>query len=117
VNTAGLSAGTYTGTLTVNAADITPKTVAVTLTVNAPATSSALLTWSANTEKDLAGYKIYRATKSGEYGAPIATLDGNASTYTATGLQMGTTYFFVITSYDTAGNESPYSNEVNKSVF
>lgn len=117
VNTAGLTAQTYTGTLTVSAAGISPKTVAVTLTVNAPATSSATLTWNANTESDLAGYKIYRATTSGGYGAPIATLQGNVTTYIAPGLQVGTTYFFVITAYDSAGNESSLSNEVNKSIY
>jgi Viral BACON domain len=117
VNTAGLSAGTYTGTLTVNATDITPKTVAITLTVNAPATSSVTLTWTPNTESDLAGYKIYRATTSGGYGAPFATLQGGVTTYTATGLQVGTTYYFVITAYDSAGNESLPSNEVSKSIF
>ena len=117
VNTAGLTAQTYNGTITVSAAGITSKTVAVTLTVNAPATSSITLTWNANTENDLAGYKIYRATTSGGYGAPIATLPGNVTTYIASGLQLGTTYYFVITAYDSAGNESPHSNEVNRSIF
>ena len=117
VNTAALAAGTYNGTLTVSAAGTSSKTVAVTLTVNAPATSSATLTWNANTDSDLAGYKIYRATASGGYGPPIATLQGNITTYIAAGLQSGTTYFFVITSYDTAGNESLHSNEVSKSIF
>ena len=117
VNTAGLTAGTYNGTLTVNAANTSSRTVAVTLTVNAPATSSVTLTWNANTESDLAGYKIYRADASGGYGAPIATLQGNITTYIAAGLQVGTTYFFVITAYDSAGNESPRSNEVNRSIF
>ncbi len=117
VNTAGLTAQTYNGTITVSAAGITSKTVAVTLTVNAPATSSVTLTWNANKESDLAGYKLYRATTSGGYGAPIATLPGNVTAYIATGLQVGTTYFFIITAYDSAGNESPRSNEVNKSIF
>ena len=93
------------------------RTVDVTLQLNAPATSSATLTWNANTESDLAGYKVYRATSSGGYGAPIATLQGNVTSYVATGLQSGTTYFFVITAYDTAGNESAYSNEVSRSIF
>jgi hypothetical protein len=117
VNTAGLTAGTYNGTLTVSAVGAASKTVAVTLTVSAPTTSSATLTWNANTESDLAGYKIYRATTSGVYGAPIATLQGNVTTYIAAGLQVGTTYFFVITAYDSAGNESPRSNEVSRSIF
>ena len=103
--------------LTVSAAGISPKTVAVTLTVNAPATSSATLTWNANTESDLAGYKIYRATTSGGYGTPITMLQGNVTTFIASGLQLGTTYYFVITAYDSAGNESPLSNEVNKSIY
>ncbi|HWI69376.1 MAG TPA: fibronectin type III domain-containing protein [Nitrospiraceae bacterium] len=65
----------------------------------------------------MAGYKIYRATTPGGYGAPIATLQGNITTYTAVGLQSGTTYMFVITAYDSDGNESPRSNEVSKSIF
>lgn len=117
VNTAGLAAGTYNGTITVSAAGATSKIVAITLTVSAPATSSATLTWNAVTASDLAGYKIYRATTSGGYGAPIATVQGNVTTYIASGLQSGTTYFFVVTSYDTAGNESSFSNEVSKSIF
>jgi fibronectin type 3 domain-containing protein len=85
--------------------------------LNAPTTSSLTLTWNANTESDLAGYKIYRATTSGGYGAPIATVQGNVTTYIATGLQSPATYFFIITAYDSAGNESPFSNEVSKSIF
>jgi len=117
VNTAGLTAGTYNGTLTVSATGISAKTVPVTLTVNASATSSATLTWNANSESDLAGYKIYRAEASGGYGAPIATLQGNVTTFIASGLQLGRTYFFVITAYDSAGNESPLSNEASKSIY
>ncbi len=117
VNTAGLAAGSHTGTITVSAAGFPSKTVAVTLTVSAPTTSSAALAWNANAESDLAGYKIYRATASGGYGAPIATLQGNVTNYVAAGLQSGTTYFFVITAYDSTGNESVRSNEVSKSIF
>ena len=117
VNTAGLATGSSTGTITVAASGATSRTVSVTLNVNPPASSSATLLWNANTEGDLAGYKVYRATSSGAYGAPIATLVGNVTSYTAAGLQMGTTYFFVVTAYDNAGNESTLSNEVSKSIF
>ena len=117
VNTAGVTAGTQTGTITVSAAGASSKTIAVTLTVNAPTTSSATLTWNPNTDADLAGYKIYRATQSGIYGAALATVPTGTISYQATGLSANTTYFFVITAYDNAGNESPFSNEVSKSIF
>jgi hypothetical protein len=68
------------------------------------------LTWDPNTDTDLAGYKVYRRTASGTYGAALATvpatLQSNITTYAATGLQSQTTYLFVVTAYDSAGNES-----------
>jgi len=117
VNTSGLAAGTYNGTITVSATGSSSQTVAVTLTVSAPTTSSATLTWTPNTESDLAGYKVYRATASGIYGAALATVPAGTLTYQATGLLGNTTYFFVITAYDSAANESPFSSEVSKSIF
>jgi fibronectin type 3 domain-containing protein len=117
VNTSGLAAGTYNGTITVSATGSSSKTIGVTLTVSAPTTSSVTLTWTPNTDTDLAGYKIYRATASGAYGAALATVPAGTVTHLATGLAVNTTYFFVITAYDTAGNESPFSNEVSKSIF
>ena len=118
-NLSGLAAGTYNGTITVSASGATnsPKTIPVSLTVSTTTTTkSATLTWTANTETDLAGYKVYRSTASGSYGAPIATL-GKTTGYSAGSLSTGTTYFFVITAYDSAGNESSYSNEVSKSIY
>ncbi len=117
VNTTGLIAGTYNGTITVSAPGSSSKTVAVTLTVSAPTTSSAILTWTPNTDSDGAGYKIYRATASGAYGAALAIVPAGTPSYQATGLSVNTTYFFVITAYDNAGNESSFSNEVSKSIF
>ena len=122
--TVTVSVNSSTATLGNNSATITItgsgqiRTVAVTLTLNAPATSSATLQWNANGETDLAGYKVYRATSSGGYvSGPIATLPPNVTSYQVVGLQLGTTYYFVITAYDSAGNESQYSNEVSKSAF
>jgi hypothetical protein len=117
VDTTGLAAGTYNGTITVSATGSSSKTLAATLTVSAPTTSSATLTWDPNTDSDLAGYKIYRATTSGAYGAAVGTVPAGTVTYQATGLSANTTYFFVITAYDGEGNESPFSNEVSKSIF
>ena len=81
-----------------------------------PSTASVTLEWAANTESDLAGYKVYSATSSGSYGAATATVPASATSYVVSGLQAGITYFFVITAYDTAGNESARSAEVSASL-
>ena len=82
-----------------------------------PPTSStqALLTWSAVIDAKLAGYKVYVGTRSGVYGTPVDV--GNVTSYTVSNLLVGTTYYFVVTSYSSSGTESPYSNEVSKSVY
>lgn len=92
------------------------KTVTITLTVSDP---SATLTWKANSETDLAGYKVYRSTIRGKYEPQnaIVLLQKNVTTYQVTDLQPRTTYFFVVTAFDMAGNESGYSNEVSKSIY
>lgn len=70
------------------------------------------LTWMANAEPDLAGYKVYERTGAG-YGAPLATL-GKVTTFDCSKTGDGATHFFSITAYDSAGQESPLSNEVSK---
>ncbi|MEO5956720.1 MAG: fibronectin type III domain-containing protein, partial [Nitrospiraceae bacterium] len=120
----GLSAGSYSATVTVTATGATTKTIPVTLNVaSSTSTTStgynqATLSWNANTEPDLAGYKVYQKTSlTGAYTSPIITIPKGTTTYTVTGLTAPTTYYFVIKAYDTAGNESPFSPEVSKSVY
>ncbi len=116
VNLAGLAAGTYSGTITVSATGATSKTLPVSFTVNPSTTAgSASLSWSANTDSDLAGYKVYVGTQSGVYAAPISV--GQVTAYQLNNLAMNTTYFVSITAVDTAGNESLHSAEVSKSIF
>lgn len=119
INLSGLAAGTYNGVITITASgsSTSPRTIPVTLTLTAASANTATLLWSANMDTDLAGYKVYRSTASGTYGAAVATLGKTVTSYVSSGLQTGTTYFFVITAYDSAGNESSYSNEVSKSIF
>jgi hypothetical protein len=71
------------------------------------------LVWDANTETDLAGYKVYYGTASRTYGTPIVI--GTQTTYTVTGLAPGT-YYFAVTAYNTSGLESPFSNEVSATI-
>ena len=83
-------------------------------------TGSATLAWNAPTTNtdgtlltDLAGYKIYYGTSSGNYTSVIDV--GNATTYTASNLSSGA-YYFAVTSYDISGTESAYSNEASKII-
>jgi hypothetical protein len=59
---------------------------------------------------DLAGYKVYYGTSTGNYGT-TPTDAGNVTTYTLTGLTKGTTYYIAVTAYDTSDNESDKSTE------
>jgi fibronectin type 3 domain-containing protein len=69
------------------------------------------LVWDANTEGDLAGYKLYYGTSTGSYQPPIDV--GNVTTYEVTELATNTTYYFALTAYDTSDNESEKSDEVS----
>lgn len=68
--------------------------------------------WDANTETDLAGYRLYQSATSGAYGSTFITeIPAGTQTYTQLGVAEGT-HFWVLTAFDIAGNESGYSNEV-----
>src|SRR5687767_1541218 len=60
--------------------------------VSAQETRSVGLEWDANTETDLAGYRVRYGTVSG---APNQVVDvGNTTAATVSGLAAGTTYYF-----------------------
>ncbi len=83
------------------------------LTIDSTGTDFIALSWDANPIGDLAGYKIYFDTDSS--GFPYSdTIDvGNVTSYALGGLSPGLTYYIAATCYDTDGNESWYSKEVN----
>jgi hypothetical protein len=41
----------------------------------------------------------------------------DATSYTVTDLEIGTTYFFAVTAYNSSGAESSFSNEVIKTIL
>ncbi len=87
----------------------------LTFLIVAPAALAAdvTLAWDANTEPDLAGYKVYFGTSSRSYGTPIPI--GATTSYTITGLLPGT-YYFAVTATNGTGQESDYSNEVTATI-
>ncbi len=76
---------------------------------------SATLSWRANTESDLAGYRVYYGFQSRSYG-PYTPTAKTVTSYTLNGLAPGRTYYFALTAVDTSGNESGYSTEVSKTI-
>lgn len=78
--------------------------------------ATANLQWEAPGDPRVKGYRVYIGTGSGAYDQPRgAGLDaGEGTTFVAVNLQGGRTYYFAVTAYDSAGNESDYSNEAIK---
>lgn len=94
--------------------------VLVLLFLAAPAFSADVtLAWNSNSEADLDGYGVY--FKQGESGPPYELFgyvslqelnDPDNPDFVITGLEQGSSYYFAVTAYDTAGNESGYSTPV-----
>ena len=78
----------------------------------ADAGGSIDLSWSAATD-DVAvtGYKLYRGTAAGVYGAPVAL--GNVTSYTDATAATGTRYYYAVSAVDAAGNEGRKSPEAS----
>ena len=78
---------------------------------------TASLSWVPNNDPNLAGYRVYVGTSSGNY-TYAGPFNVTAETsFTVNELHAGHTYFFAVSAYDHAGNESPKSEEVSKSLF
>lgn len=70
------------------------------------------ISWNANSESDLAGYKLYIGRASGTYtvsGSPVDVGNVTTTVYnvTATGA-----WFFAVTAYNTSAQESGFSSEI-----
>ncbi len=108
----GLAAGTYRLDVAVYTADGSRAGSAThAFTVLAASSTQATLLWDANSEPDLAGYRLYYGLASGDYDAVVDV--GNLTAYTLTGLEAGRTYYVVARAYNASGQESNPSNELS----
>lgn len=78
------------------------------------ATGTVTVTWTANSETDLRGYRVYVGTSSG---VRSQAFDVGNVTSTRLTLPLGSTYWFSVTAYDSSGNESSPSGEISRSLF
>ncbi|WP_193210607.1 immunoglobulin domain-containing protein [Luteolibacter marinus] len=70
-----------------------------------------MLEWNVNPEPDVTGYKFYYGESSGAY--TVVQDAGNSPLMVLTNLESERTYFFAVTAYNAAGQESQFSEEVS----
>lgn len=71
----------------------------------------AFLTWNENTERDLAGYQVYRSKRSGRDYERLTDAVLNRTTFSDETAKQGALYYYRITAVDNSGNESTASEE------
>lgn len=71
--------------------------------------------WDANSETDLAGYRLYSSYQQGQYtkGNYIQQVGLATTCQEEIEIDIGEVFYFVLTAFDTEGNESEFSNEVS----
>ena len=104
----GGSGGSGGGGSTSSTTDVTISTGSVTLSWDAPTTNS-----DGSPLSDLAGYKVYYGTSSGNYTNSVDV--GNIAGSSVSSLTPGS-WCFSVTAYDTSGNESNYAGEQCTSI-
>lgn len=81
----------------------------------APVSAGTLtLAWDANSETNIAGYRLYYGTQVGSH--PTMVDVGKSTTWQLRSLTDAQKYYFVVTAYNTAGLESLPSPEISGSV-
>ncbi len=76
------------------------------------------MSWTASPDADVTGYRVYYGTAPRAYSQPRGSglTTGNATSWTVSGLNPGTLYYFAVTAVDNTGAESAFSNEAAKVI-
>jgi hypothetical protein len=111
------AAGAATGQLTIISNSSINPTAIISLSGTGEQSNSALLSWNASTSSTVTGYNVYRSmTSANGYAkinaSPIGELD-----YTDTTVVGGQIYYYVVTSVDSMGDESAFSEDVQANIL
>ncbi len=74
------------------------------------------LSWDANQESDLGGYRVWKRAEGESEFAVLMKEPILENTYTDTSVEKNIRYYYAITSLDTAGNESRKSNTISEII-
>lgn len=109
---------TYTLTCTGSGGSASQSVTVSVTTSPAQPSNTAALSWSPSPDADVLGYRVYYGTASRAYDQPRGSgLDVQGATrYVVQNLARGQRYYFAVTAYDAAGNESWFSAEVSKLI-
>ena len=115
--------GTYSNiVVSVSDGEVSTSLAAFTITVSQVSLGSVTLSWNPPTENtdgtpltDLAAYRIYFGTRSGQYDNEIQIDNPGITTYVVDNLSPDT-YYFSATAVNTSGMESSYSGEAVRTV-
>lgn len=91
--------------------DTTPPAAPTGLSVASGDAGTLDITWTANSEQDLAGYDLYRSdTGANDTFSKVNTALISGTSYTDTGLEDNTTYYYMLKAVDDEGLESEFSH-------
>ena len=79
-----------------------------------PKSGTAVLSWDAVTDPNVAGYRIHFGTETRLYSH--VTDVGKVTSFEVTSLERGTRYYFAATAYNISNESSNFSNEVFKDI-